>query len=87
MMVQHLERLRSFLIQGQSDCHVFEAVSRCSGGKLVFKNCQHQIQGNNAIQMLLLITVTIMIIASKFILKMESTRDHIDLILSQNIGL
>ena len=29
--------------------------------------------------MLLSITVTIMIIASKFILKKESTRDHIDL--------
>ena len=46
MMVQHLERLHSFLIQGQSsECHVFEAVSRCSGGK-VLKNCQHQVQSN-----------------------------------------
>ena len=55
MMVQHLERLHSFLIQGQSECHVFEAVSRCSGGK-VFKNCQHQVQSNTDA------TVNIMII-------------------------
>ena len=41
-MVKYLESLHSYIIQGHSECHVFESVSRCSGGK-VFKNCQHQV--------------------------------------------
>ena len=30
------------LIQGHSECHMFEAVHSCSGGK-VLKKCQHQV--------------------------------------------
>ena len=41
-IVVHLERLHSFLLQGESECHVFEAAPACSGGK-VFKNCHHQV--------------------------------------------
>ena len=41
-MIVHLERLHSFLLQGESKCHVFEAAPACSGGK-VFKNCHHQV--------------------------------------------
>ncbi len=41
-LVKHLESLYSHLIQGKSECHHFEAVPRCSGGK-VFTNCQHQV--------------------------------------------
>ena len=44
-MVKYLELLHSYIIQGHSECHVFEAVSSCSGGK-VFKNCQHQVYYN-----------------------------------------
>ena len=36
-MVVHLEHLHSFLLQGESECHVFEAAPAYSGGK-VFKN-------------------------------------------------
>ena len=41
-MVVHLERLHSFLLQGESECHVFEAAPAYSGGK-VFKNYHHQV--------------------------------------------
>ena len=37
-----LERLHSFVLQGRSECHVFEAAPACTGGK-VFKNCHHQV--------------------------------------------
>ena len=37
-----LEQLHSFVIQGKSECHVFEAAPACTGGK-VFKNCHHQV--------------------------------------------
>ncbi len=42
VMVKHIESLHIFLIEGKSECHVFEAVPSCSGGK-VFKNCHHQV--------------------------------------------
>jgi len=41
-MVVHLERLHSFLLQGESECHIFETAPACSGGN-VFKNCHHQV--------------------------------------------
>ena len=41
-MILLLEKLYSYLIRGNSECHSFEAVQSCSGGK-VFKNCHHQV--------------------------------------------
>ena len=41
-LFSQLERLHSFVIQGHSECHVFEAAPLCTGGK-VFKNCHHQV--------------------------------------------
>jgi hypothetical protein len=41
-MVKGIENLHSYIIEGKSECHVFEAVPSCSGGK-VFKNCHHQV--------------------------------------------
>ena len=41
MLVQ-LEALHSYVLQGRSECHVFEAAPSCTGGK-VFKNCHHQV--------------------------------------------
>ena len=40
-----LERLHAQLIEGVSECHVFEAVPHCSGGR-VFRNCHHQVYYN-----------------------------------------
>ena len=51
-MLVNLEALHSYVLQGNSECHVFEAAPSSSGGK-VFKN-----------------------------LIKESTRDHVDLLLS-----
>lgn len=42
-MIKFLEDLHSYVFQGRSECHVFEAVPSCSGGK-VFKNCHHQVR-------------------------------------------
>ena len=42
MLVQ-LEALHSYILQGKSECHVFEAAPSCTGGK-VFKNCNHQVR-------------------------------------------
>ncbi len=41
MLVQ-LEALHSYILQGESECHMFTAAPACSGGK-VFKNCHHQV--------------------------------------------
>jgi len=32
-MIAHLEHLHSFILQGESECHVFEAAPSCSVGK------------------------------------------------------
>ena len=50
-LVKHLESLHSVVIQGHSECHIFEAVPSCSGGK-VFKNCHHQVFCRNKIDSL-----------------------------------
>ena len=80
-MVRHLESLHTFIYQGNSECHMFEAVPNCSGGE-VFKNCQHQVKSNERHIKLMLNSHPQVISGSKFILKKESTRDHVDLLLS-----
>ena len=42
-MLVLMEKLHSFVLQGKSECHVFEAAPSCTGGK-VFKNCNHQVR-------------------------------------------
>ena len=43
-MLKELENLHSFVLQGNSERHVFEAAPTCTGGK-VFQNCHHQVCG------------------------------------------
>ena len=47
-----LEALHTFVIEGGSECHQFEAAPTCSGGK-VFRNCQHQVCNTIVINSLL----------------------------------
>ena len=42
-MLKLLEELHSFVLQGNSECHVFQATPTCTGGK-VFQNCHHQVR-------------------------------------------
>lgn len=79
--LKYLENLHSYLIQGRSECHVFDAVASCSGGK-VFKNCQHQVTLDCLIVYHVVTPLSQVISASKFIMRKESTRDHVDLLLS-----
>ncbi len=58
---------------------MFEAVPSCSGGK-VFKNCHHQVLPCSIMYYSLQFHQVIS--ASKFIMRKESTRDHVDLLMS-----
>ena len=85
MLVQ-LETLHSYILQGKSECHVFEAAPSCTGGK-VFKNCHHQVSFcyyncTITITWCVLIFYVQITSATKYIVKKESTRDHVDLLLS-----
>ena len=90
MLVQ-LEALHSYILQGKSECHVFEAAPSCTGGK-VFKNCNHQVRMPLLVKLYIrLSTISVflfqyyylqVISATKYIVKKESTRDHVDLLLS-----
>ena len=52
-MIEQLETIHSYLIHGESECHTFEAVPSCSGGR-VFKNCQHQVNNMSLVLELLI---------------------------------
>ncbi len=98
MLVQ-LEALHSYVLQGESECHMFTAAPGFSGGK-VFKNCHHQVslpplppptavthycrtvkQYISAIYAHLNTCMQVTT-ATKYIMKKESTRDHVDLLAS-----
>ena len=61
---------------------MFQAAPTCTGGK-IFLNCQHQVMYNASILIALTELAKLQVIyGTKYIVKKESTRDHVDLLLS-----